>query len=47
VVPSIIKPKDFYVKPEISLEDKFYPKTCYHHSQTNIGVDETPSKIYV
>jgi hypothetical protein len=32
VMPSIIKSKDFYVKLEISLEDKVYPKTYYHHS---------------
>jgi hypothetical protein len=24
--------KDFFVKPEVSLEDKVYPKTYYHHS---------------
>ncbi len=34
VVPSITKLEDFHVKPKISLEDKVYPKTYYHHSQT-------------
>jgi len=37
----------FHVRPEISLEDKVYPKTYYHHNQTNIEVDETPTKIQV
>jgi hypothetical protein len=32
VVPSTVKSKDFCVKPEVSLEDKVYPKTYYHHS---------------
>jgi hypothetical protein len=40
-----IKPKDFYVRPKISLEDKVYPKTYYRHRQANIEVDETPTKI--
>jgi len=47
VVHSIIKSKDFYVKPKISLEDKVYPKTYYHHSQDDIQVDETPAKIHI
>ncbi len=34
VVPLITKPEDFHVKPNISLEDKAYPKTYYHHNQT-------------
>jgi hypothetical protein len=42
VVPSTIKPEDFYVKQEISLEDKVYPETYYHHTQDDIEVDETP-----
>jgi hypothetical protein len=29
----------------MSLEDKVYPKTYYHHSQADIEVDETPTKI--
>jgi hypothetical protein len=48
VVPSIIKkPKDFHVKPKISLEDNVYLKTYYHHNQANIEVDETLAKIHV
>ncbi len=47
VVPSTTKPKDFYVRLEISLEDKVYPKTYYHHSQIDIEMDETPTKIQV
>jgi hypothetical protein len=46
VLPTINKIK-FHVKPEISLENKVYPKTYYHHSQANIEVDETPTKIQV
>jgi hypothetical protein len=45
VVPSIIKLYNFYVKLDISLEDKVYPKTYYHHSQDDIQMDETPAKI--
>jgi hypothetical protein len=29
------------------LEDKVYPETYYHHSQTNIEIDETPNKIQI
>ncbi len=47
VVPSTIKLKDFYVKPEISLEEKVYPETYYHHTQDVIEVDETLAKIQV
>jgi hypothetical protein len=47
VVLSTIKPKDFYVKLEISLEDKVYLKTCHHHSQADIEMDERPTKIQV
>jgi len=47
MVPSTTKLEDFYVRPEISLEDKVYPKTYYYHSQDEIEVDETPSKIQV
>ncbi len=46
-MPSTIKLEDFYVIPKISLEDKVYPKTYYHHSQDDIQVDETPAKIHV
>ncbi len=47
MVPSIIKPENFYVEPEISLKDKVYLETYYHHSQTNIEMDETLAKIQV
>ncbi len=47
MVPLTIKLENFYVKPKISLEDKVDPKTYYHHSQTNIEVDETLVKIQV
>jgi len=45
MVPSITKLEDFYVKPKISLEDKVYLKTYYHHNQYDIQVDKTPGKI--
>jgi len=32
MVPSIVKLEDFCVKPDVSLEDKVYLKTYYHHS---------------
>jgi hypothetical protein len=32
MVHSIIKSEDFYVRPKISLEDKVYCETYYHHS---------------
>jgi hypothetical protein len=32
VVPSIIKSKKFCVKLKVSLEEKVYSKTYYHHS---------------
>ncbi len=41
------KTTKFNVKPETSLDDKVYPKTYYHHSQVDIEVDETPTKIQV
>ncbi len=47
VVPSRIKSKDFYVRPNISLKDKVYLETYYHHSQDDIQMDETPTKIQV
>ncbi len=37
----------FYVRPEVSLEDKIYPKTYYHHGQDNIQVDETLANTLV
>jgi hypothetical protein len=45
VVFSIVKSKDFCVRPKVSLEDKVYLETYYHHSQNDIQVDETPTKI--
>jgi hypothetical protein len=39
------KLEDFYAKLKISLEDKVYLETYYHHTQDDIQVDETPSKI--
>jgi hypothetical protein len=46
-MPSIVKSENFCVKLEVSLENKVYPKTYYHHSQDDIQVDETPMKIQV
>jgi hypothetical protein len=45
VVLSTLKLKYFCVKLEVSLKDKVYPKTYYHHIQDDIQVDETPTKI--
>jgi len=45
VVPSTIKSKDFCVKLEVSLEDKVYLETYYHHGHDDLQVDETPAKI--
>jgi hypothetical protein len=36
VVPSIVKSEDFCVKLKVSLEDKVYLKTYYHHSHDDI-----------
>jgi hypothetical protein len=47
VVSSIIESKDFYVIPKISLENKVYRETYYHHSQDDIQVDEILAKIQV
>jgi len=47
VVPSTIKPKDFYVKLKISLKNKVYPETYYYYTHDDIEVDETPTKIHV
>ncbi len=41
VVPSTMKLEHFCVKLEVSLEDKVYPKTYYHHNHDDIQVDET------
>jgi hypothetical protein len=46
-VPSIVRSKDFCVKPEVSLEDKVYLETYYHRSQDDIQVDETLAKIQI
>jgi hypothetical protein len=32
VVPSIVKLENFYVKLDVSLENKVYLKTYYHHN---------------
>ncbi len=47
MAPSTTKTINFNVRLQMSLEDKIYPKTYYHHSQANIEVDETPTKIQV
>jgi hypothetical protein len=45
MVLSIVKLEDFCVKPKVSLEDKVYPETYYHHNHDDMQVDETPVKI--
>jgi hypothetical protein len=40
-----IKTNFFNVRPNISLENKVYLETSYHHSQIDIEVDETLTKI--
>jgi hypothetical protein len=45
VVPLITKIIEFNVRPDVSLEDKVYPETYYHHSQVDIEVDETLVRI--
>ncbi len=47
MVFSTVKSKDFFVKPEVSLEDKVYLKTYYHHNQHDIQVNKTSEKIHV
>jgi hypothetical protein len=42
-----MKLKEFCVKLKVSLEDKVYLETYYHHSQDDIQVDETPTKRQV
>ncbi len=34
-------------KLEVSLEDKVYPKTYYHHMLGRVQIDETPTKIRI
>jgi len=38
-----VNSKDVCVKPEVSLEDKVYPETYYHHSQDD-KMDEKPAR---
>jgi hypothetical protein len=45
VVPLIVKLEDFCVRPKVSLKDKVYLETNYHHSQDDIQVDETLAKV--
>jgi hypothetical protein len=48
VVPSTLKSKDFFVRLEVSWEDKVYLETYYHHNPSDdIQVDETLIKIWV
>ncbi len=47
MVLSTVKSKDFFIKPKVSLEDKVYLKTYYHHNQHDIQVNKTPTKIQV
>jgi hypothetical protein len=47
MVPSTMKSKNFVMRPKVSLENKVYPKSYYHHSQDDIQVDETPAKLQV
>jgi len=42
-----MKLENFCVKPKVSLKDKVYPKTYYHHSHDDIQMHETPTKIQV
>jgi hypothetical protein len=44
-VPSTTNTTKFHVKLKISLEDKVYPETYYHHSQVDTEMDETLTKI--
>jgi hypothetical protein len=47
LAPSTTKLEDIYVRPDISLKDKVYLKTYYYHTQDDIQVDETLTKIQV
>jgi hypothetical protein len=40
-----MKSKDFCIRLEVSLENKVYLKTYYHHSHGDIQMDERPAKI--
>ncbi len=42
VVASTTKTTKFNVRPKISMENKIYPQTYYHHNQAE---DEIPTKI--
>jgi hypothetical protein len=45
MMPSITKIIEFDVKLDILLENNVYLDTYYHHSQADIEVDKTPTKI--
>ncbi len=45
VVISTINTTKLHVRLQISLEDKVYPETYYHHNQADIKVDETVAKV--
>jgi hypothetical protein len=32
-------------KPKVSVEDKVYPETYYHHTSGQVQVNETPTKV--
>jgi hypothetical protein len=38
MVLSIMKLEEFCVKPKVSLEDKVYPETYYHHNHDDMQV---------
>jgi hypothetical protein len=46
-VASTTKTTKFNVKLEISLKDKVYLKAYHHHSQADIEMDETTTKIQI
>jgi hypothetical protein len=41
VVPLIVKSKDLFIKPKVSLDDKVYLEAYYHHNHDDIQVNET------
>ncbi len=45
--PSIVKPENVLVRPQVSLENKVYAETYDHHNKDDIQVDETLAKIQV
>jgi hypothetical protein len=45
--PSTVKSKDFCIRLEVSLENKVYLETYYHHSHDDIQMDEKLAKIQV